>query len=73
MDDKEEQNELQSLLCGVLQVITQKISDGIKPWADKMMMLYLQVFSSKSASVHEEALMAVGAIANGIAHYLSLS
>jgi len=30
------------------------------------MTLYLQVFSSKSASVHEEALMAVGAIANAV-------
>jgi importin subunit beta-1 len=31
-----------------------------------MMQLFLQVFSSKSASVHEEALMAVGAIANAV-------
>src|SRR5689334_19169359 len=31
-----------------------------------MMILFLKVFESKSASVHEEALMAVGAIANGM-------
>lgn len=30
------------------------------------MVLFLKVFESKNASVHEEALMAVGAIANGI-------
>jgi importin subunit beta-1 len=66
MDDREEQTELQSLLCGVLQVIIQKLGDGVKNWGDKMMQLFLQVFGSKSASVHEEALMAVGAIANGI-------
>lgn len=67
-DDKEEQNELQSLLCGVLQVITQKIGSAVGPWADKLMTLYLQVFSfsAKAASVHEEALMAVGAIANAV-------
>jgi len=48
-------------------VITQRLADGIKPFADKMMALYLQVFSAKSgATVHEEALMAVGAIANSV-------
>jgi len=65
-DDREEITELQSLLCGVLQVIIQKCGEGIKQWADQMMQLFLQVFSSKSASVHEEALMAVGAIANAV-------
>jgi importin subunit beta-1 len=65
-DDREEITELQSLLCGVLQVIIQKSGGDIKPNADKMMQLFLQVFSSKSASVHEEALMAVGAIANAV-------
>jgi len=65
-DDKEQQAELQSLLCGVLQVTTQKLGEGIKAWADRMMTLFLRVFSSKNASVHEEALMAIGAIANAV-------
>lgn len=65
-DDREEQNELQSLLCGVIQVIIQKMGENIKTFADKMMALFLQVFSVKSASVHEEALMAVGALANAV-------
>lgn len=46
-------------------MIIQKLKENIKPAADKLMALFLQVFSSKSASVHEEALMAVGALANG--------
>lgn len=65
-DDREAQSELQSLLCGVLQVITQKLGEQIKPYSDKLMTLFLQVFNVKSASVHEEALMAVGAIANAV-------
>eukprot|EP01098_Paradermamoeba_levis_P007846 TRINITY_DN326_c0_g1_i7.p1 TRINITY_DN326_c0_g1~~TRINITY_DN326_c0_g1_i7.p1 ORF type:complete len:854 (-),score=231.04 TRINITY_DN326_c0_g1_i7:236-2797(-) len=65
-DDKQEQNEKQSLLCGTLQIITQKLGEAIKPYADGMMTLFLQVFNFKTASVHEEALMAVGAIANAV-------
>jgi len=65
-DDREVQNELQSLLCCVLSAITSKLGDSIKPWADQMMHLYLQVFHARSASVHEEALMAVGAVANAV-------
>lgn len=65
-DDKEEQSELQSLLCGVLQVITQKIGESVKNYSDQLMTLLLQVFNAKSASVHEEAMMTVGAIANAV-------
>jgi importin subunit beta-1 len=65
-DDKENQNEIQSLLCGVLQIIIQKLGEGIKGWSDRMMSLFLQVFNSKNASLHEESLMAVGAIANAV-------
>jgi len=65
-DDKEEQAELQSLLCSGLQVVSQKLEGKIKPYADKMMALYLQVFNYKNATVHEEALMAVGALANAV-------
>ncbi len=64
-DDKEAQVELQGLLCGTLQVITQKLGDGARPHADGMMQLFLQVFGAKNSTVHEEALMAVGAVANG--------
>jgi len=65
-EDRDAQAELQSLLCGVLQNITQKLGAEIKPHADIMMSLFLEVFKFKSASVHEEALMAVGALANAV-------
>jgi importin subunit beta-1 len=65
-DDRDQLTELQSLLCGALQVIIQKLGSAVKPYADQMMQLFLSVFNTKSASVHEEALMAVGAIANAV-------
>jgi len=63
-EDREAQNEMQGLLCGCLQVITCKLGPAIKPHADQMMQAFLQVFGAKNSTVHEEALMAVGAIAN---------
>lgn len=63
-DDREVQLELQGHLCGSLQACTQKLEGEVKPFADRMMMLFLKVFESQNAGVHEEALMAVGALAN---------
>jgi len=66
-DDKDNQTNQQALLCGSLQVITQKLeSQQLKPHADRLMSLYLQVFQHQSATVQEEALMAVGALANAV-------
>lgn len=65
LQDAEEQAEIQSLLCGVLQTITNKIQDQIKPFAKNLMELYVRVFNVKSSTVHEEALMAVGSLING--------
>jgi importin subunit beta-1 len=68
-DDREKQSELQALLCGVLQVIIQKLgaSDttklGIVQYGDQMMSLFLRVFACRSATVHEEAMLAIGALA----------
>eukprot|EP00897_Mesotaenium_endlicherianum_P002367 jgi/Mesen1/2158/ME000152S01245 len=68
-DDKERQGELQALLCGVLQIIIQKLggSDatrmGIVQFGDQMMALFLRVFACRSATVHEEAMLAIGALA----------
>ncbi|KAJ7564610.1 hypothetical protein O6H91_02G025500 [Diphasiastrum complanatum] len=68
-DDREKQSELQALLCGVLQVIIQKLgaSDttkfGVLQYADQMMGLFLRVFACRSATVHEEAMLAIGALA----------
>jgi len=63
-DDREAQTELQGLLCGCLQVMTQKLGEQALPHLDRMMQTFLQVFGAKNSTVHEEALMAVGAVAN---------
>ncbi|GFP93669.1 importin subunit beta-1 [Phtheirospermum japonicum] len=68
-DEREKQNELQGLLCGCLQVIIQKLgaSETTKytfmQYADQIMNLFLRVFACRSASVHEEAMLAIGALA----------
>ncbi|KAL3654892.1 hypothetical protein CASFOL_000678 [Castilleja foliolosa] len=59
-------------LCGVLQVIIQKLSstDETKPVilqvADQIMLLLLNVFACRSSTVHEEAMLAIGALACAI-------
>ena len=68
-DDREKQTEVQALLCGVLQVIVQKLGAsestkfGILQYADQMMSLFLRVFACRSATFHEEAMLAIGALA----------
>ncbi|KAL5550764.1 hypothetical protein UlMin_000940 [Ulmus minor] len=69
LDDREKQGDLQASLCGVIQVIIQKLSsvDETKPIilqaADQIMMLFLKVFACRSSTVHEEAMLAIGALA----------
>ncbi|GAU11834.1 hypothetical protein TSUD_75850 [Trifolium subterraneum] len=66
-DDR--QNELQGLLCGCLQVIIQKLGSSeqtkqhLMQYADQIMGLFLRVFASRSATAHEEAMLAIGALA----------
>lgn len=68
-DEREKQNEVQGLLCGCLQVIIQKLgsSESTKhvflQSADQMMDLFLRVFACRNATVHEEAMLAIGALA----------
>jgi importin subunit beta-1 len=68
-EDREKQGDVQASLCGVLQVIIQKLggSDETKTIilqaADQMMMLFLRVFGCRSSTVHEEAMLAIGALA----------
>lgn len=42
----------------------QKLEGESAPWCDTMMALFLRVFGAKNSTVQEEALMAVGAVAN---------
>lgn len=68
-DDREKQGDLQASLCGVLQVIIQKLSSAdetksvILQVADQIMLLFLKVFACRSSTVHEEAMLAIGALA----------
>ena len=64
-DDREQQNELQGLLCGTLQVIIQKLGPAAVPFADQLMQLFLQLCSNKNSSLQEEVLMGIGAVAVG--------
>ena len=69
-DDREKQGDLQASLCAVIQVIIQKLSstDETKPStlqaADPIMILLLRVFACRSSTVHEEAMLAIGALAH---------
>lgn len=68
-DEREKQNEIQGLLCGCLQVIIQKLGSSeqtkyvFMQYADQMMGLFLRVFAIRSATAHEEAMLAIGALA----------
>ncbi|XVF51030.1 hypothetical protein PTKIN_Ptkin04bG0150700 [Pterospermum kingtungense] len=68
-DEREKQSELQGLLCGCLQVIIQKLGSSesskylFMQYADQIMGLFLRVFACRSATLHEEAMLAIGALA----------
>jgi importin subunit beta-1 len=62
-DDVNVQNELQGLLCGVLQVLVTRLGARLKPLADLLMKQLIFLFASKKdASVYEEAMLTVTAI-----------
>lgn len=63
-DDRDQQQEEQGLLCGLLQTCITKLEGHVKPFADPIFELLIKVLASKSATVHEEAFMAIGALAN---------
>lgn len=63
---RQERSTVQGLLCGCLQVVSRKLRDGIRPFADDIMKGFLRVFGTQSSTVHEESLMGVGAIADAI-------
>lgn len=68
-DERENQNELQGLLCGCLQVIIQKLGSSeptkyaFMQYTDQLMDLFLRVFACRNSTVHEEAMLAIGALA----------
>ncbi|KAG6735331.1 hypothetical protein POTOM_062108 [Populus tomentosa] len=64
-DEREKQGELQGLLCGCLQVIIQKLgsSEPTKyvfiQYTDHIVGLFLRVCACRTATVHEEAMLAI--------------
>lgn len=65
--DRDSLSEVQALLCGTLQAIVTKLeSSVILGNADNLMKLFLSVLDAKNTTVHEEALMAIGAVADKI-------
>lgn len=65
-DDKDERDQLQSLLCSVIQVITRGISKDVIPFCDHIVALLLKVLNNQNAVASEEAFMAIGAVASTI-------
>ena len=59
---------MQGLLCGVLQVIIQKLSDqdsskaAVTQYADSIMEALISVMACHSSTIHEEAMLAIGAL-----------
>ncbi|KAL3655626.1 hypothetical protein CASFOL_000022 [Castilleja foliolosa] len=68
-NEREKQGDLQASLCGVLQAIIHKLSsvEQTKPeilkLADQINQLFLHVFACRRATVHEEDMLAIGALA----------
>ncbi|XP_047162539.1 importin subunit beta-1-like [Vigna umbellata] len=71
-DEREKRSELIGLLCGCMQVIIQKLgsSEGTKyvflQCSDQIMGLFFRVFAFRNATAHEEAMLAIGALAYAI-------
>ncbi|CAJ2667511.1 unnamed protein product [Trifolium pratense] len=70
--EREKQSELTGLLCGCLQVIIQKLGSSeptkyvFLHYADHIMGLFIRVFARRNATAHEEAMLAIGALAYAI-------
>ena len=69
-EQKEKLGEVQGLLCGTLQTIVQKLSGSddaskalLMQFADQIMQTLLRILGAHGASVHEEAMLCVGAMA----------
>jgi len=63
-DDQNNQNDLQQLLCGVIQVLISRLDKQLKPYTDTIMAQLIQLFRSKKDATHcfEEGMLTVNAI-----------
>lgn len=65
-EEKKKLEETQALVCTVLRECTLRLGNQTVAVADALAALYSRVFTTKSMSVHEEALQAVGALASSL-------
>ncbi|KEH35465.1 putative importin-beta domain, importin subunit beta-1 [Medicago truncatula] len=71
-DERDKHSELIGLLCGCLTVIIQKLGSSeptkyvFLQYADQIMGLFIWVFACRNATAHEEAMLAIGALAYAI-------
>ncbi|KAL9179748.1 hypothetical protein ACHAXT_007718 [Thalassiosira profunda] len=63
-EEKEQKEGVQGLLCGLIQVISIKLTkEEMAPFCDQAMAAFLQVLTTKNATCHEEAFSAISALA----------
>lgn len=64
-EDVESKEQLQGLLCALIQVLYQKLDkDEVRPYTDNVMTVLLHVLQVQNASCHEEAFSAISAVAD---------
>ncbi|KAJ1446132.1 armadillo-type protein [Pelagophyceae sp. CCMP2097] len=63
-DDCDDRDQLQALLCSVLQVSIRAVGKDVQPCSDRLAALLLHVLANRDAVACEEALMALGALAS---------
>lgn len=64
-EDTDAKEGLQGLLCGLLQVLCQKLNkEDVQVQADQIMQGLLQVLQSKNSRCHAESLSAISAVAD---------
>eukprot|EP01125_Pyxidicula_operculata_P001899 TRINITY_DN1180_c0_g1_i2.p1 TRINITY_DN1180_c0_g1~~TRINITY_DN1180_c0_g1_i2.p1 ORF type:complete len:856 (+),score=219.61 TRINITY_DN1180_c0_g1_i2:38-2605(+) len=62
-DDVNKQNEIQSLLCGVLQILARKLEKKILPVAPQLMALLLNLLKAKrDSALTEEVFLTISAL-----------
>lgn len=72
-DDRMIKAELQGLLCGVIQVLAQRLEDQMLQFADRIMTILLNLLKTQhvESTIYEEALLCTSAMINAIdLHFL---
>jgi importin subunit beta-1 len=66
-EEKHDKEQVQGLLCAVIQNLYRKLDKAtVLPYTDQVMTLLLQVLSVKNSSCHEECFTAISAISDAI-------